>query len=94
MSSRSRSLRVITVAVLMAALALPVQAQRRSTIELGALARYTVYDDSVGLDDAWGLRGRLGWVHAGNWAIEGDGGVTPAQTSSGGLEVTTTRVHG
>jgi len=93
MSSRSRSLRVITLAALVAALALPAQAQRRSTIELGALARYTLYDDSVGLDDAWGLGGRLGWFFADNWAIEGDGGITQAKTSVGAVDVNHTFVH-
>src|SRR5574341_204005 len=93
MSSRSRSLRVIIVAAFVAALALPAEAQRRSTIELGALARYSLYDDSVGLDDAVGPGGRLGWFFADNWAIEGDAGLIPAKTTVGAVDVNNTFVH-
>lgn len=93
MSSRSRCLGVITVAALVGALALPAHAQRRSTIELGALARYTLYDDSVGLDDAWGLGGQLGWFFADHWAIEGDGAFTAAKTSVGAVDVNHTAIH-
>jgi outer membrane protein OmpA-like peptidoglycan-associated protein len=93
MSSRSRSLRVTTLAALTAALALPAQAQRSGTIELGALARYTAYDDSVGLEDTWGLGGRLGWFFADNWAIVGDGGLTKTTTRVGAVDVNNTFVH-
>ena len=93
MSSRSRSLPLLTVVALVAGLALPAQAQRRSTIEVGALARYTLYDDSVGLDDAWGLGGRLGWFFADDWAIEGDGGFTQTKTSVTPLDVNNTSIH-
>jgi outer membrane protein OmpA-like peptidoglycan-associated protein len=93
MSSRSRFFPLFTVGALIVALALPAQAQRRSTIELGALARATLYDDSVGLDDAWGFGGRLGWFFADNWAIEGDVGLIPAQTTVGAIDVNNTFVH-
>ena len=56
-------------------------------------ARYSLYDDSVGLDDAWGLGGRLGWFFADNWAIEADAGLIPAQTTVGAIDVNNTFVH-
>jgi outer membrane protein OmpA-like peptidoglycan-associated protein len=91
MSSRSSVLSLLTVAGMVLTLAGPAQAQRRSTIELGALARYTAYDDSVGVDDAWGPGARLGWYFADNWAIEADGGYTPTQ--AGPVDVNNTWVH-
>ncbi|MGH7674581.1 MAG: outer membrane beta-barrel protein [Gemmatimonadales bacterium] len=67
------------VAVIGAALARPARAQNSGTIDLGASARYNLYDDDLNLDDAWGLGGRLGWYFSDHWAIEGDAGLTATQ---------------
>ncbi len=91
MSSRSRPLPLIAVAAMAVALALPAQAQRRGTLELGALASYTLYDDDIGLDDAVGVGGRLGWYFSDNWALEADGGLTP--TKAGAVDVDHTPIH-
>ena len=65
--------------------AAPVYAQHRGTIELGAFARYGVYDNAMGLDDAAGWGGRLGFFLSPKVILESDGALVPTKAS--GLDV-------
>jgi outer membrane protein OmpA-like peptidoglycan-associated protein len=81
----------LTAAPLMLALATPAAAQRRGTLELGALANYAMFDDDLNLDDAVGVGGRLGWYFSDEWALEADGGLTPTQ--AGPVDVDAMPIH-
>jgi OmpA-OmpF porin, OOP family len=75
------------VGTLAIALALPAHAQRRGTIELGAFWRGSLYDTDIGVDDAAGPGGRLGWHFADHWIIEGDAGLIPTRTTSDSVDI-------
>ena len=81
----------LMVATLAMALALPASAQRKGTIELGAFARYSVYDTDIGLDEAPGLGARFGWYVGERFALEADGGLIPTKAS--GVDVDNIPVH-
>jgi outer membrane protein OmpA-like peptidoglycan-associated protein len=80
-------------AALLVALTFPAAAQRQGVIELGAFAPYTVYDTEIGLDEAVGLNGRLGWYFAKNWAFEVDAGLTSTEATTGGAPYDNIPVH-
>lgn len=63
--------------VMLAAAAAPVTAQRAGTLEIGAHARYTRFDRSLGIDDAFGGGGQIGVFIAPGLALEGTGAYLP-----------------
>lgn len=65
----------------------PAPAQRAGAVELGAFGRYTIFDDTLRLDDAFGGGGRLGVFVARNFAIEAAGSYSEATVTG-----TSTRV--
>jgi outer membrane protein OmpA-like peptidoglycan-associated protein len=67
--------------------AVPAAAQRAGAVELGAFGRYTIFDDTLRLDDAFGGGGRLGVFVARNFAIEAEGSYSEATVTG-----TSTRV--
>jgi len=81
-----------TLAVL-AALPSLASAQHRGTLELGGFARYGVYDDQLGLDDAIGYGGRFGLFLSGKLILEADGGLAPAQRTLDSADVDHMPVH-
>ncbi|MGH9258549.1 MAG: OmpA family protein [Acidimicrobiales bacterium] len=84
---------LVAAAVIGAALARPAQAQNSGTIDLGALARYSVYDEDLNLDDAWGPGGRLGYYFSDHWAIEADAGFTATQAGAASVDHTLAHVR-
>lgn len=67
----SSRLPVVAIAALLA-LPLTVGAQRVGTVEVGALARYNLYSDTVRLAPSAGLGGRLGVFVLPGLALEGE----------------------
>lgn len=57
-----------------AALLIPgvIEAQQQWAIELGAMGRYTIYDEEVGIENAPGGGGRLGIYILDNLSVEGE----------------------
>ena len=51
---------MITAAVALVALGAPAAAQERGTVEFGAAANRTFYDDVINMDAGWGWAGRVG----------------------------------
>jgi hypothetical protein len=70
-----------------ALIGVPAVAQRAGAVELGAFGRYTIFDDTLRLDDAFGGGGRLGVFVARNFAIEAEGSYSEATVTG-----TSTRV--
>jgi hypothetical protein len=68
---KGRSMLVAT-ALVAAVLPLGLSAQQQWAIELGALGRYGIYDDEVGIENAFGFGGRVGVFVAENISIEGE----------------------
>jgi outer membrane protein OmpA-like peptidoglycan-associated protein len=68
------SFRRVVFPVLAAAAAFPLalSAQRAGTLELGGFGRYTVYADTLQLQPASGVGGRVGYFFRRNWAVEGE----------------------
>jgi outer membrane protein OmpA-like peptidoglycan-associated protein len=63
----------------------PLAAQRGGTVELGAFGRYSMFDDTLRLDDAIGGGARLGVFFARNFALDAQASysdVTPAGTTT------------
>jgi peptidoglycan-associated lipoprotein len=54
------SVRIIAVAALVLAGALPATAQQRGTLEFGGFASTTAFDNSFGVSHGWGAGGRVG----------------------------------
>lgn len=70
--------RISAAVVMIAALgSAGLSAQDAGTLELGAFGRYTRFDRTLGLDDAFGGGGRLGVFMAQGLALEGAGGYLP-----------------
>jgi outer membrane protein OmpA-like peptidoglycan-associated protein len=69
--------RTVAVVALMSGLAASLPAQSAGTIEFGGFGRYTKFDQSLGLDNAYGAGGYLGVFIAPGLAIEGTGGYLP-----------------
>lgn len=68
-------------------------AQRGGTVELGAFGRYTIFDNTLGLTDAFGGGGRLG-VFVTPWlSLEGDASYSPTD-GPGGTSVSYLPIHG
>jgi outer membrane protein OmpA-like peptidoglycan-associated protein len=66
-------------------------AQHGGTIELGAFARWSHYDDALGLDDAMGYGGRAGIFFSSKLLFEGDAGLVP--TKAGSVDVDHVPAH-
>ena len=79
----TRSSRTLPTAVLLCLIAVPAQAQKPLTVELGAFGRFTGFDYSLSLTDHWGIGGRLGVFVAPNLAIEATGSFTPTHIDVG-----------
>ena len=86
-------LRSLMIAMLTVALALPLQAQRNGTVELGAFWRGSLYDTDIGIDDAPGPGGRLGWYLADHWILEGDAGLIPTRTTGDSVDIDNIFAH-
>lgn len=72
-------------AAALAALApVPLAAQRRGTLELGAFFRFTRFDPSLTLDDAFGGGGRLDVYFMRDLAIEGTAAILPTSSATTG----------
>jgi OOP family OmpA-OmpF porin len=83
-----RSRTPLMVAALAALAISPVSGQSAGTVEIGGFARYTRFDQSLGLDDAIGAGGWLGVFIAPGLALEGTGGYLPTSgplTANGSL---------
>ncbi|HEV2670006.1 MAG TPA: thrombospondin type 3 repeat-containing protein [Gemmatimonadales bacterium] len=87
--SSSRVL-ALTIAMMTASV-VPARAQHRGTVELGGFARYGKYDTDLGLDDAAGWGGRLGFFLSDKVLLEGDGALAPTKAS--GADVDHVPVH-
>ena len=71
----------------------PAAAQRGGTVELGGFGRYTIFEESLGLDDAFGGGGRLG-VFLTSWlSLEGDASYADP-SSAAGASVSYLPIHG
>lgn len=76
-----RNLRPLVFLAGLSLAAAPVYAQHGGTIELGGFARYGVYDNAMGLDDAAGWGGRLGFFLSSKLVLESDGALVPTKAS-------------
>ena len=65
--------RTVAVVALISGFAASLPAQSAGTIEFGGFGRYTRFDQSLGLDNAYGAGGYLGVFIAPGLAIEGTG---------------------
>jgi outer membrane protein with beta-barrel domain len=82
----------LLVGVVMLAGAMPMQAQRPGTVEIGAFGRFTKFDSKLNFDNRLGVGARAGVYVIRNLAFEGD--VTYTRTKSeGGLELRHTPIH-
>lgn len=79
--------RFVILGAATAALALPVQAQQRGTMEVGAFLSYTAFDRNLALENALGGGGRIGLFLTPRASIEFEGGVSPAGRTGGGDDV-------
>ena len=73
------------LAILTVAIPAAASAQHRGTIELGAFGRWSHYDSTLGLDDAFGPGARLGFFLSGKVLLEADGALVP--TKAAGADV-------
>jgi hypothetical protein len=89
--------RVIRLAAVASLAALPLAAQRVGTIEIGAFARYTDFDNSLGFANAIGVGGRAAVYVRPNVALELDvsrsTGYTPVHARLVGAFVTGSRAE-
>lgn len=69
-------------------LASPALAQRPGAIEFGAFGRYTMYDNNLGLKEAFGGGALLGIFVVPNLSIEAMGAYTPVSDTSDAVDVT------
>ena len=89
MSSRLLALTLAAMAVS----ATQVYAQHRGTVELGGFARYGKYDTDLGLENAAGWGGRLGFFLSDKILLEGDAAAAPTKIGGGGPDVDHTPAH-
>ncbi len=85
-----KKITLLSVPPLLAALALPVSAQRQSAVEAGVFGQFTRLDEELKLDDAISIGGRLGVYVLRNLALEVDGqiGSTDWLSPAGSKSVT------
>src|SRR5687768_8737375 len=77
-----RSWTICSMAALL--LAAPAVAQQPGTLILGGFGQYTMFDDNLGLDDAFGYGGRIGAFISPNAFLEAEGSYTePDWTGTG-----------
>ncbi len=69
-----RSWTICSMAALL--LAAPVVAQQPGTLILGGFGQYTLFDDNIGFDDAFGYGGRIGAFISPNVFLEAEGSST------------------
>ncbi len=69
-----RSWTICSMAALL--LAAPVVAQQPGTLILGGFGQYTLFDDDIGFDDAFGYGGRIGAFISPNVFLEAEGSST------------------
>src|SRR5947209_6285919 len=69
--------RIPAVVVYLTALATTLPAQKAGTLEIGAFGRFTRFDQSLALDNAYGVGGYLGVFVAPGLALEGTGSYLP-----------------
>lgn len=84
-------LRVYQAAALLAVtvlLAGPAHAQKPGAIELGAFGRYTLYDNNLGLKEAFGGGALLGVFIVPNLSFEAMGAYTPVSDTADAVDVT------
>jgi OOP family OmpA-OmpF porin len=67
---------LIALAICLATFGPTAAAQLPGTVELGALGRFTIFDNPLGLGDQLGAGGRFGFFIARNIAVEGDASYT------------------
>jgi outer membrane protein OmpA-like peptidoglycan-associated protein len=79
--------RVALATVAAALLAAPLQAQRPGAIEIGVFGRYTLFDNNMGLKEAFGGGARLGAFLVPNLSLEAAGAFTPVKTEVGDISV-------
>ena len=79
---------LIVVAGLLLGVATTVSAQERGTFDIGAFARYTMPDNTLGLESAFGGGARLGVFIANNVAIEGQYSYATAAMKDGSGDAT------
>jgi outer membrane protein OmpA-like peptidoglycan-associated protein len=79
--------RIIAVGVAALVAALPLQAQRRGTVELGAFGAATSYDNNLLINNGSGAGLRVGAFLDPRWAIEFDGSGMGASRSNGFSDV-------
>ncbi len=75
--------RAITVGVAGLILAAPAAAQQRGTVEFGGFASNTSFDNSLGMNNAWGAGGRVGAFLHPRLSVEFEGGGTSASRNVG-----------
>lgn len=81
-----RKISVATAFAATALLAVPVEAQRAGSVELGAFGVYTSFDSDYDIDNAFGFGGRAGlWVFR-NLALEADMSWSSLDDDAGGPE--------
>ena len=81
------SYRFIAVGVAAVVAALPLQAQRRGTLELGAFGATTSYDNNLIIDNGSGAGLRIGAFLDPRWSIEFDGTGMGASRSQGFADI-------
>src|SRR5262245_23900404 len=77
------------------ATAAPSLAQTPGTFEIGGFGRYTIFDDTLGLEDKLGGGGTLGIFIVRNLALEAEGAYTSTNPEGAtGVDVSNTPVRG
>lgn len=66
--------RAMTVGVAVLAAAVPATAQQRGTVEFGAFASNTSFDNNLGMNNNWGAGGRIGVFVFPRLSLEFEGG--------------------
>jgi outer membrane protein OmpA-like peptidoglycan-associated protein len=64
----------MTIGLALLVAAMPVAAQTRGTMEFGAFASNTSFDNSLALDNSWGGGARVGMYLHSRWMLEFEGG--------------------
>lgn len=85
--------RCLAAAWLAVALATPAPAQRLGSIEVGALARGTLFDPSLSRVTALGFGGRVGVYLAPSWLVEADLSIANADGLAGYSSTTYSPLH-
>ena len=81
--NRNMSYRYIALSIAALVAAVPIQAQRRGTVELGAFGATTSYDNNLLINNGSGAGLRVGAFLDSRWAIEFDGTGMGASRSNG-----------